>query len=571
MFRPVSTKPDLVAQEHELLARWREHRTFDRLRAQNAGGPRWSFLDGPITANNPMGVHHAWGRTYKDVFQRYHAMLGENERWQNGFDCQGLWVEVNVERDLGFTSKRDIEAYGIAEFVSLCKQRVLTYAARQTEQSIRLGMWMDWDDPDELRRLRDALAADPSQVLTITGPSGPLTDTAEMLVGRLGPPGARRQLLHVQQREQRPHLGLPGGVPPPRLDLQGPRLDAVVPAMRDGPLADGDERGLRRPRGPGTDRPLPAGRPVRARRSWSGRRRRGRSPRTSRPPSIRNSDTSRFARATTPSGSARGPSSGRSSASSRSRTRRPGRSSSGGRYTGPFDDLPRRPGDVRRGAATTTAWCPGTTSARTRGPASSTSRPGAGAEDFQLGKSLGLPVIGPIDEEGRYYEGFGWLSRLDAPQRRAGDHRRPRAARLLLPPRAVQPPLPALLAVQHAAPVPPRRRVVHQHGPGLRQAALGADAGGGRREPALPDHGGRRPDPLAAVVRLRAGARLADEHARLDDQQEALLGAGAADLRLPGLRHDRGDRRARGARRAGRSRAGRRSRATRRIGRTSTR
>ena len=135
MFRPVNAKPDLVAQEHEILAEWRERRTFERLRAQNAGGPRWSFLDGPITANNPMGVHHAWGRAYKDLYQRFHAMLGEDQRWQNGFDCQGLWVEVNVERDLGFTSKRDIEDYGIAEFVSLCKQRVLTYAARQTEQS----------------------------------------------------------------------------------------------------------------------------------------------------------------------------------------------------------------------------------------------------------------------------------------------------------------------------------------------------------------------------------------------------------------------------------------------------
>ncbi len=188
MFAPVTTKPDLVAQEHEILALWRERRTFARLRARNAGGPRWSFLDGPITANNPMGVHHAWGRTYKDLYQRFHAMLGEDQRWQNGFDCQGLWVEVNVERDLGFTSKRDIEEYGIAPFVSLCKQRVLTYAARQTEQSIRLGYWMDWDDPEELRRLRDLLAADPSQEVTLEGPNGPVTDSVEMIVGRLGMP-----------------------------------------------------------------------------------------------------------------------------------------------------------------------------------------------------------------------------------------------------------------------------------------------------------------------------------------------------------------------------------------------
>ena len=169
MFRPVSSKPDLVAQEHEILTLWRERRTFARLRAQNAGKERWSFLDGPITANNPMGVHHAWGRAYKDLFQRFHAMLGQDQRYQNGFDCQGLWVEVNVERDLGFTNKRDIEEYGIAEFVSLCKQRVLTYAARQTEQSIRLGMWMDWNDPVELRRLRDLLAENPSQPVTTAG------------------------------------------------------------------------------------------------------------------------------------------------------------------------------------------------------------------------------------------------------------------------------------------------------------------------------------------------------------------------------------------------------------------
>jgi isoleucyl-tRNA synthetase len=189
MFRPVSSKPDLVAQENEILALWRDRQTFSRLRAQNAGKERWSFLDGPITANNPMALHHAWGRAYKDLFQRFWAMHGRDQRYQNGFDCQGLWVEVNVERDLGFTNKRDIEAYGIAEFVSLCKQRVLTYAARQTEQSIRLGMWMDWNDPVELRRLRDLLAENPGQPVTTTGADGkPVTDSAEQIVGRLGMP-----------------------------------------------------------------------------------------------------------------------------------------------------------------------------------------------------------------------------------------------------------------------------------------------------------------------------------------------------------------------------------------------
>ena len=162
MFRPVTSKPDFVAQEHEILDLLARAADVRAAAGPERRRPALVFLDGPITANNPMGVHHAWGRTYKDLFQRFHAMLGEDQRWQNGFDCQGLWVEVNVERELGFTSKRDIEAFGIAEFVSLCKQRVLTFAARQTEQSIRLGMWMDWNDPHELRRLRDLLAADPA-------------------------------------------------------------------------------------------------------------------------------------------------------------------------------------------------------------------------------------------------------------------------------------------------------------------------------------------------------------------------------------------------------------------------
>src|SRR5687768_15477545 len=145
MFRPVPTRPDLVAIEHDVLELWRERGTFARLRAQNAGGPRWSFLDGPITANNPMGVHHAWGRTLKDVFQRYKALRGHDQRYQNGFDCQGLWVEVEVEKSLGLNSKREIEEYGLAEFAARCRERVAHFSEEITERSQRLGMWMDWD------------------------------------------------------------------------------------------------------------------------------------------------------------------------------------------------------------------------------------------------------------------------------------------------------------------------------------------------------------------------------------------------------------------------------------------
>ncbi len=137
-------KPFSPESEKEILEFWQKNKTFEKLVAKNKGKKRWSFLDGPITANNPMGVHHAWGRTLKDLFQRFFAMQGREQRFQNGFDCQGLWVEVEVEKELGMDSKKDIEDYGIAKFIQKCKDRVSKYSKIQTEQSIRLGQWMDW-------------------------------------------------------------------------------------------------------------------------------------------------------------------------------------------------------------------------------------------------------------------------------------------------------------------------------------------------------------------------------------------------------------------------------------------
>jgi len=188
MFNQVPTQIDFIAQEHEVLEYWRAVKAFEQRRKLNEGKATWSFLDGPITANNPMGVHHAWGRTYKDVFHRYWAIKGFDTRYQNGFDCQGLWVEVEVEKELGYESKRDIEAHGLEDFVNLCKRRVLRYAARQTEQSVRLGYWMEWNDPDMLRELEAKLAEDPAQPITVKGPLGPVTDRVDQIVGRLGMP-----------------------------------------------------------------------------------------------------------------------------------------------------------------------------------------------------------------------------------------------------------------------------------------------------------------------------------------------------------------------------------------------
>jgi isoleucyl-tRNA synthetase len=144
VFEPLPDKPDHPALELEILELWEREGMFEQLRAQNEGGPRWSFVDGPVTANKKLAVHTAWGRTLKDVFQRYKGLRGFEQRYQNGFDCQGLWIEVGVERQLGLNSKREIEDFGLAEFARRCREVVVRSSADITRGSIRLGQWMDW-------------------------------------------------------------------------------------------------------------------------------------------------------------------------------------------------------------------------------------------------------------------------------------------------------------------------------------------------------------------------------------------------------------------------------------------
>ncbi len=145
IFSSFPDKPDHNRLELEILELWEREQTFDKLREQNRGGERFSFVDGPVTANRMvLGVHTAWGRTLKDVFQRYKALRGYEQRYQNGFDCQGLWIEVGVERSLGLNSKREIEEYGLAEFARRCREVVVQSSQALTEGSIRLGQWMDW-------------------------------------------------------------------------------------------------------------------------------------------------------------------------------------------------------------------------------------------------------------------------------------------------------------------------------------------------------------------------------------------------------------------------------------------
>ncbi len=411
MFRPVTTKPDLVAQEHELLATWRERRTFARLRQQNIGGPRWSFLDGPITANNPMGVHHAWGRSYKDLYQRFHAMLGEDQRYQNGFDCQGLWVEVNVERDLGFTNKHDIEAYGIDRFVTLCKQRVLTYAARQTEQSIRLGMWMDWNDPDELRRLHDLLGSDPSAVTTVEGTNGPVTDTVEMLVGRLGMPEVGGSYFTFSNENNDLIWGFLAEVHRRGWLYKG--HDTMPWCARCGTGLSQTEvnEGYQDKDDPGLTVRFPlVDRPGESLLVWTT------TPWTLtsnvaaavgedlRYVKVRQGDDLFWLGKGTLKTALQGP--------FQVEEELAGSDLVGWRYEGPFDDLPavRAAFEPAGYEHRIVAWGE---VGEDEGTGIVHIAPGCGAEDFQLGKALGLPVIAPLDESGIVLQGFGQLSGRD--------------------------------------------------------------------------------------------------------------------------------------------------------------
>lgn len=146
-FQPVDSHPNFSEQEHSIWRFWKTNNILQKYLNRNKNASKhFSFIDGPITANNPMGVHHAWGRTLKDTFQRYKNMQGFEQRFQNGFDCQGLWVEVEVEKEHKFKNKKDIERYGIGKFVEDCKIRAHKFADIQTEQSKRLGYFMDWEN-----------------------------------------------------------------------------------------------------------------------------------------------------------------------------------------------------------------------------------------------------------------------------------------------------------------------------------------------------------------------------------------------------------------------------------------
>ena len=142
-FEPLPAQVDLPALEHEILARWQAAEIFERSLKQTAGGPAWIFYEGPPTANGLPGAHHVEARTFKDLFPRFKTMQGYHVPRQAGWDCHGLPVEVAVEKELGLTGKRDIEAYGVAEFNARCRESVLRYVDAWLDMSRRMGYWTD--------------------------------------------------------------------------------------------------------------------------------------------------------------------------------------------------------------------------------------------------------------------------------------------------------------------------------------------------------------------------------------------------------------------------------------------
>ncbi|MEX2107606.1 MAG: isoleucine--tRNA ligase, partial [Solirubrobacterales bacterium] len=146
-FRPVDTKQSFPELEERVLERWRERDVFNRSLANREGAEVWSFYEGPPTANGRPGSHHVLSRVFKDIYPRYKAMRGYRVPRKAGWDCHGLPVELEVEKELGISSKQEIEEFGIAEFNARCRESVLEYVEEWNRLTERIGFWIDLDDP----------------------------------------------------------------------------------------------------------------------------------------------------------------------------------------------------------------------------------------------------------------------------------------------------------------------------------------------------------------------------------------------------------------------------------------
>src|SRR5262245_25755902 len=353
MFTPLPSEPDSNALELEVLERWEREGTFEQLRRKNAGNEKWSFTDGPVTANKDyLGVHTAWGRTLKDVFQRYKAMRGFDQRYQNGFDCQGLWIEVGVERSLGLNSKREIEEFGLEEFAARCREVVVKSSAELIRGSKRLGQWMDWGN--------DYYTFSDTNIEYIWRFLKIVNDRGWLYVGHRSTewcPRCGTSLSHDRLSQ----AGVYQERSDPSLFVRFPLLD------RDG------ESVVVWTTTPWT---LPANVAAAVKPDADyGLRENGEWVAVARYPNEKFSRTVKGAELV------------------------------GLRYRGPFDDL-------TPGAAIEHRVVPWDEVSLEEGTGIVHIATGCGGEDFELGKELGLPVLTPVDEAGRFYDDYGWLHGL---------------------------------------------------------------------------------------------------------------------------------------------------------------
>ncbi len=353
MFTKLPDKPDHPALELELLERWERERTFEKLRERNRGRPRWSFVDGPVTANRfSLGVHTAWGRTLKDVFQRYKALRGFDQRYQNGFDCQGLWIEVGVERSLGLNSKREIEEYGLEAFARKCRDVVVQSSEALTRGSIRLGQWMDWGN--DYFTFSDTNIEYIWKFLAIVHERGwlYLGHRSTEWCPRCGTSLSQHELTQAGVYQERADPSL--FVRFPLLDRPGESIVVwtttpwTLPANVAAAVHPDEEYG-RRENG-----------------EWV---------------AVRLNPDDTFVE------------------------RRRGAELVGWRYRGPFDDL-------EPGSRVEHRVIPWEDVTMDQGTGVVHIAPGCGGEDFELARVHDLPVLTPVDESGRFYDDYGWLHGL---------------------------------------------------------------------------------------------------------------------------------------------------------------
>ena len=145
-FDPVASRVAFPELEASILDFWRDHKIFQRSVDERPADNIFSFYEGPPTANGNPGIHHVLARAFKDVVPRYRTMRGYRVPRKGGWDTHGLPVELEVERELGLTTKREIEAYGVEAFNQKCRESVMRYVNEWEQMTDRIGFWIDTDD-----------------------------------------------------------------------------------------------------------------------------------------------------------------------------------------------------------------------------------------------------------------------------------------------------------------------------------------------------------------------------------------------------------------------------------------